>query len=409
MRRADYFSLVLAIIFVSVPLNVSAQPEKMIFSHREFSTGEVFLSGDGPITSESSRDFQIYISQFESGTLRSISLNSDGGNLGAAMELGRLIRRQRITTVVSGDARCLSACAFAYLGGTERLFVTDFNDDERANYSHQTRLGFHSFVYAPIEALSNSEIQILGPSLSRDIQGITSILSNYVAEMGVSTELVSISSEIPADNFRFFDYDDLVRLNIITWRPEVDTGQFELVPDGNRLLAIFRHENQQFAVTCSRWKGGQTVPIMLASQAIAPSVELLPAKLDEIVTLSHVESNATLPWTELDIDHRHFHADKWLGFKILRPVFAIYSLGDFDVPVTASNVDFRTEPDFFHAIVVLTPDMVRSALTEPQFRFGFSEGSSLAFVEGADPFWEHRFINTDAERDMIRFALRDCI
>ena len=48
-----------------------------------------------------------------------VYLASPGGNLYEGMKLGLFFRQHRIKTVVEGGSDCASACALAFLGGTD--------------------------------------------------------------------------------------------------------------------------------------------------------------------------------------------------------------------------------------------------------------------------------------------------
>ena len=50
-----------------------------------------------------------------------VALASDGGNLDAGTQIGEAIRLKGFLTLVPDGARCASACALAWLGGTRRL------------------------------------------------------------------------------------------------------------------------------------------------------------------------------------------------------------------------------------------------------------------------------------------------
>src|SRR5215467_497071 len=65
-----------------------------------------------------------------------ISFRSDGGSVAAGIQIGEIIRLKGFTTSVSRDARCASACALAWLGGTRRLM------------SAESKIGFHA-AYTP--------------------------------------------------------------------------------------------------------------------------------------------------------------------------------------------------------------------------------------------------------------------
>lgn len=405
---------------LSFPRDAWSQTDTMVFSHYDVE-GMVFVEADGPITHATPQEFEAYLSQFNPGEVVSIGLNSDGGSAGAGMALGRLIRRQRLSTYVEDGSRCLSACAYAFLGGSERGFPGQVDEEQGAQYENQKRLGFHSFRYGQLDDLNPTEARALGQVLSRDVQAITSIISSYVVEMGASPDLVSRASEIPEQDFLYLGKSDLVGLNVITWKPDLDTGRFELIPDNGRLLAIFRHEDHQFTLACKSW-GGDVRPVLIATQAIAESVELLPSEITEPILMSHINSIPVLPWTEYDLDHGHFHAP-WLELQSWNPAFQNFEFDDVSVfaaevdyyerglsePVreprkialSSQNAEFRVEETFFHAIIAINSDMVDAILS--------AEESMFYFSEQYDRNWSHAFQNTVADRDVIRYALRDCI
>src|SRR5262245_53108070 len=49
-----------------------------------------------------------------------IKLNSRGGDVRAAMALGRILRRHSVTVVMGPDDECVSACVFVIAGAVER-------------------------------------------------------------------------------------------------------------------------------------------------------------------------------------------------------------------------------------------------------------------------------------------------
>ncbi len=53
-----------------------------------------------------------------------VLLKSEGGSLVAGLRIGELIREKGLETAVAFDARCASACALAWLGGTKRYMST---------------------------------------------------------------------------------------------------------------------------------------------------------------------------------------------------------------------------------------------------------------------------------------------
>ena len=49
-----------------------------------------------------------------------VSLSGNGGDVDAAMEVGRLLRRLGVSTFVARGNQCLSSCVFAFMGGDRR-------------------------------------------------------------------------------------------------------------------------------------------------------------------------------------------------------------------------------------------------------------------------------------------------
>jgi len=76
------------------------------------------------------------VDQFRSKTRllskANVSFWSEGGNVVAAIQIGEIIRSNGFTTSVVQNARCASACALAWLGGTKRFMGA------------QSKIGFHA-------------------------------------------------------------------------------------------------------------------------------------------------------------------------------------------------------------------------------------------------------------------------
>ncbi len=105
-----------------------------------------FIFLDGEINSEAATRFEQYIKRHRIPDRSFVYLNSPGGSLRAGIELGRLIRKYRLSTNVGkrsiGAIRrfdieaggCYSACAYTYLGGQFRYL------------NKKSRYGVHQFA-----------------------------------------------------------------------------------------------------------------------------------------------------------------------------------------------------------------------------------------------------------------------
>lgn len=165
-----------------------------------------------------------------------VRLHSSGGDLGAALELGRLFRRDEVVTSVGKtvplDAtpwflteagECLSACAYAFLGGTTRSLETGGFDN---------RLGFHQFF--DLDILSNiAEPVFTGAERLRD-QYVVGVIIEYLIEMGISTELYPLIAEIAPGEMLSLSRDQTETLRVVT----LSRGAYwDLVPMGTGLVA----------------------------------------------------------------------------------------------------------------------------------------------------------------------------
>jgi hypothetical protein len=57
--------------------------------------------------------------------VNNVYLSSGGGLLSDGSELGRLFRKYKVTTVITGGQKCASSCAVAFLGGKYRTMAFD--------------------------------------------------------------------------------------------------------------------------------------------------------------------------------------------------------------------------------------------------------------------------------------------
>ena len=142
---------------------------------------------DGDIDGQAAARFERIVSE-KNIEAASVYLNSQGGNLSGAMELGRIFRKHRFWTVVGrpsaepdsdGPGVCFSACPFAYAGGVWRFL------------GRGSQIGVHRFYSAERT-----------PDALAVAQEVSAEVTEYLAEMGVSTELFSLMSRVPSNDIR---------------------------------------------------------------------------------------------------------------------------------------------------------------------------------------------------------------
>lgn len=158
---------------------------------------------DGEITSTTPNAFQVFLdTEPFDGFSFLIDLNSPGGNLLGGIELGRMIREQRLTTRVAAyeqrapgvdywDPReqpgiCMSACALAFLGGEDR------------ELNQNSVLGFHQFSSAGNSAGQVADLY----ETETATQIIAGIVHDYIETMGISPTLFSrMSMTVPEEMY----------------------------------------------------------------------------------------------------------------------------------------------------------------------------------------------------------------
>lgn len=104
-------SLALAFVLAFLPVIVFAQAKWNVTDDDVY--GRVLTVGVfGTITANDSDVLLRAVSEVPDADIRIAILASDGGDLRAAMQMGRILRSQRFNAVISDGQSCLSACVF---------------------------------------------------------------------------------------------------------------------------------------------------------------------------------------------------------------------------------------------------------------------------------------------------------
>lgn len=113
---------------------------------------------------------------------------SDGGDIDTAMELGRLLRRHGLLTMVGKFDQCLSACVFAFMGGERR--------------SVAGRLGIHR-PFFPF-TVDTPDRQVRFRNLQR-------VLKDYIDEMDFPPSLYEAVMAVPPEVVHYLSIAELKR------------------------------------------------------------------------------------------------------------------------------------------------------------------------------------------------------
>jgi hypothetical protein len=167
--------------YTKLPLDAS---KPMKFDAIQISMTTIFIQATGTITNATPDDFEAFMASDGAKMTKMLFLHSPGGNLLAGLRLGEKIRKHGLSTYIGRtipldgvmaafhykDAMCISACAYAFLGGVSRHF------------SEEDLYGVHRFGTRN-QVLSGDEAQI-----------ISSILSDYLQKMDVDQLLLKTAS-----------------------------------------------------------------------------------------------------------------------------------------------------------------------------------------------------------------------
>jgi len=137
-------------------------------------------------------------------TVVNVLLDSHGGDVYAAMAIGRVLRENELSVAVAVPAECLSSCALIYIAGVQRV-----------NFG---TIGLHR-PYLIGSPLQTAEISKAMPKMLQDIR-------SYVSEMGVTEEFFNIMVNTDPANVRLYraDIEDLVPEKDPVWE-EIDVAR----------------------------------------------------------------------------------------------------------------------------------------------------------------------------------------
>lgn len=121
-------------------------------------------------------------------------LNSEGGDLTTALEIGRLVRRWPNSSVmVLQDAKCLSACVFVLAGGLHR------------------RVDGNVGIHRPFNATTNSNTY---ESTQKTFRTLEQSAKVFLKDMNVPTSLYDEMMSVPSQKLRLLTEQELAQFGI---------------------------------------------------------------------------------------------------------------------------------------------------------------------------------------------------
>ena len=151
----------------------------------------VFVSGN--IVREDKFGAEVMVDLIATGrhklTGNTVWFSSDGGDIDAAMDIGRLLRRHGIYAVIDRKDQCMSACVFAFMGGERR--------------SVAGRLGIHRPFFPHTQDLPDRQVRF---------RYMQKILKDYVEEMDFPYSLYEAVMLVPPESVKILAAAELKSL-----------------------------------------------------------------------------------------------------------------------------------------------------------------------------------------------------
>lgn len=175
--------IVFAIIFLSMPaLSAEIKVERLT---KDSDYGLITVSG--AIVPGDSERFRVVSTAYKSSI---VQLESGGGDVHEAIEIGKIVQVLRHSTYVENGQRCDSACALIWLAGSTR-----FLDDE-------AKVGLHAAY-------------IGGSSGGKRESGVANALvGSYLTQLGLSERAIAFATSAPPEQINYLSLKNAAQFDI---------------------------------------------------------------------------------------------------------------------------------------------------------------------------------------------------
>ena len=140
----------------------------------------------------------------DAAPLATVELSSKGGDFHEGLKLGYLFREFDIATLVKNGDMCLSACALAFLGGTQQSGPPPAQPSRSLQLGG--KVGFHNFFLTSAADLAQGkdarEGVIIGFNIAR---GGAAALVAYAAAMGIEAAFVARMMGMAPDAWEYLE------------------------------------------------------------------------------------------------------------------------------------------------------------------------------------------------------------
>lgn len=200
-------------------------------------------------------------------------IRSPGGALGAAIEMGQLLRARGMS-VVAYDL-CASACTYMLMGGVNRVVT------------REGRYGVHQFSFS--DASADPDKPVFTAKDVETHQAMVGELSEYADSMGVDPRVVAVASRTPPADMTFLTRQQLVDFRV----DNVPTAEAEGQPNDNVLIPGLEQQTASVAESTSIYESLQLKPQRLAATvALATARRLVMAETLDLAGMEESLANS---------------------------------------------------------------------------------------------------------------------
>jgi len=207
-------ALILIAAFIIFNSTHDASAATVIKSNVEFGC---YIALNGAIDKRTDIDLATAYNSFDKDKLDNcgtaiLILNSNGGDVDAAIRAGNFVREKNMTTTVFGPESCASACVLIFLGGVNRNIV-----------GKSARIGLHrpySVNYSDSTAAAKDSYEKINHQVRQ-----------YLDRMNIPDNLLNIMNSVPPAEVKWltrkYDYNQLKALFIVgkdpVWEEQHDS------------------------------------------------------------------------------------------------------------------------------------------------------------------------------------------
>lgn len=135
--------------------------------------------------------------------VKTVVLDSPGGSVMDALEIGALIQEKGLATKVAAGNLCASSCPIIFASGAERIASAD------------AAIGVHQIYAASLGEGAANALAVAGVAMA-DAQATTAKITRHLIKSGVDPEMWLHALDTPPDRLYYFSEEEMTRLKLVT-------------------------------------------------------------------------------------------------------------------------------------------------------------------------------------------------